>query len=29
MKRGATFIRKIMLVVLALLVLKLAFDWLG
>ncbi len=29
MKRGAGFIRKIMLVVLALLVLKLAFDWLG
>ena len=29
MKRGATFIRKIMLVVLALLILKLAFDWLG
>ena len=28
-RRGATFIRKIMLVVLALLVLKLAFDWLG
>ena len=29
MKRGATFIRKIMLVVLALLILKLAFEWLG
>ena len=28
-RRGATFIRKIMLVVLALLILKLAFDWLG
>ncbi len=29
MKRGATFIRKIMLVVLALLIVKLALDWLG
>ena len=28
-RRGATFIRKIMLVVMALLILKLAFDWIG